>query len=69
MKYQVLQDWNSEGYSLEKEKFETVHEAVVHALKGNYGHTFLIVQVIDWRAVEDENIWRQNSGNGYGYGS
>ena len=56
MKYQVLQNLQSEEYSLGTEKFETVHEAVTHALKGNYGHPFLIVKIIDWEAVATEPI-------------
>lgn len=52
MKYQILQDWGTEGYSLHDIEYETVNDAVVVALQKNYGNRFLIIQVIDWEAKE-----------------
>ena len=52
MKYQILRNYYSAGYSFEDEKFETIDEAVKYALSQRYGAPFLIVEVIDWEAKD-----------------
>lgn len=51
-KYKILFDYRSEGYKFQDEEFETVTQAVKHAIDLNYSTPFLIVQVIDWEAQE-----------------
>lgn len=51
-KYKILFNWHTEGFKFEDEEFDSVNEAVMHAAKLNYHTPFLIVQVIDWEAVE-----------------
>ena len=50
MKYKILFDYHTEGFQFQKEEFETVAEAVKHAIDLSYSNPFLIVQVIDWEA-------------------
>lgn len=51
MKYKILFDYGAyEGFKFQDEEFNTVAEAVKHAVGLNYCSPFLIVQVIDWEA-------------------
>ena len=51
MKYKILFDYGAyEGMKFQDEEFETVAEAVKHAMDLRYATPFLIVQVIDWEA-------------------
>jgi hypothetical protein len=50
--YKILFDNHSDGYSFEKEEFETVEKAVKHALGLDRSSPFLIIKIIDWMAVE-----------------
>ncbi len=52
MKYKILFDYGSEGYSFQNEEFNSVVKAVKHALDLNYHTKFLIVQVVDWEATQ-----------------
>lgn len=55
MKYKIIVDYRTEGWSFENEAFNTVDEAVKHIMSRNYGNPFLIVQVINWEAKELTN--------------
>lgn len=50
MKYRIIVNGFSEGWSLSVEEFDTVDEAVKHATKNTYGSDFLIITVINWTA-------------------
>ena len=51
MKYRILFNYGAyEGFKFQDEEFDTVAEAVKHALELNYATPFLIVQIIDWEA-------------------
>lgn len=62
-KYRILWDYRTEGHTFhniyEKGKegkiaeYETVEQAVKEAIALNYSTPFLIVQVIDWEAKEN----------------
>lgn len=52
MKYRILIDYGTEGYSLHNDEHETVNDAVVAAHLMNYGNRFLVIQIIDWEAKE-----------------
>jgi hypothetical protein len=45
MKYKIMFDYSSEGYKLEDSEFDTVDEAVKHAVALNYSTPFIIVAV------------------------
>jgi hypothetical protein len=52
-KIKILLDYGAyEGMKFQDEVFNTVSEAVVHALALNYGTPFMIVEILDWKAVE-----------------
>ncbi len=52
-KYKILFDYGShEGMKFQDDEFSSVSEAVKHAIGLNYYTPFLIVQVIDWKAIE-----------------
>ena len=57
-KYKILWDYHSEGFKFHSDnvgkdfEFDSVADAVEEAVKVNYCTPFLIVQVIDWKAVE-----------------
>lgn len=51
-KYRILFDWGTEGFKFQDDYFDTVAEAVRHAISLNYSTPFLIVQITDWEAVE-----------------
>jgi hypothetical protein len=52
-KYKILFDYGAhEGFKFQDEEFDTVAEAVKHAIDLNYCTPFLIVQVINWEAKE-----------------
>ena len=51
MKYKILVDFGPEGFKFEKEEFDTLDEAVKMAVHLYYCHTFLIVNIVDWKAV------------------
>lgn len=55
MKYKIIYDYGSEGWSLEKEDWETVEQAVKKAISNNKGVPFLIVKIVDWEAKELQN--------------
>jgi len=56
MKYKILFDYRSEGYSFHDGEYNTVQEAVKEAIALNYSTPFLIVIVVDWEAKQkDEN--------------
>lgn len=49
MKYRIMFDYgNYEGYKLEDAEFDSVDEAVKHAVAMNYSTTFIIVS-IHWK--------------------
>jgi hypothetical protein len=51
--YQILYDYGGyEGSKLNPTKYATVAKAVAAAVACSCGTPFLIVQVIDWEAVE-----------------
>lgn len=52
MKYKILFDYRTDGYKFEDEEFDTIAEAVKHAIDLNYCIPFLIVQVVEWQAVK-----------------
>ncbi len=52
MKYRILFDYGCEGFKFEDNEFDTVAQAVKHALELNYCITFLIVNIINWEAQE-----------------
>jgi hypothetical protein len=49
-KYKILFDYGSEGHQFQDEEFDTVAEAVKHAVDLNYSTRFKIVKIIDWEA-------------------
>lgn len=52
-KYKILFDYGSyEGMKFQDEEFDTVAEAVKHALQLSYSCPFLIVNIIDWEATQ-----------------
>lgn len=55
MKYRILFNWGSEGFKFQDEEFETVSEAVKHAILLNYAAPFSIVQIIEWEAISTED--------------
>lgn len=52
MKYYILRDHGSEGYTIDDRKYVNINDAVKDAIKGNYCNAFLIIQIIDWEANE-----------------
>lgn len=50
--YRVIRDYYTEGWKFADEQFETVEGAVSYAVKSGYSAPFLIVKVIDWKAIE-----------------
>jgi len=49
MKYKIMFDYGAyEGYKLEDAEFDTVDEAVKHAVSMNYSSPFIIVS-IHWK--------------------
>lgn len=51
MKHLVLIDFGTEGWRFEDPQFDTIDEAVKYAAKVARGNNFLIVLVVDWKAV------------------
>ena len=52
-KYKILFNWGShEGFAFQDEEFDSVSKAVAHAIGLNYSTPFLIVNVIDWEAIQ-----------------
>lgn len=52
-KYQIMFDLGSyEGFKFQDKSFKTVADAVEHAIKLNYSIPFIIVTVINWKAIE-----------------
>lgn len=52
MKYKILRDYGVyEGMKFEDQEFDTVDEAVKHAIGMNHCTPFLIVKVINWEAT------------------
>jgi len=51
-KYKILVDYHSDGYQFNDKEFESLEEAVKYAVSTILYNPFLIVQVIDWKAVE-----------------
>ena len=51
-KYKILFDYRSDGFKFQDEEFDTVAGAVKHAIELSYSSPFLIVQVVDWEAIE-----------------
>jgi hypothetical protein len=46
MKYKIMFDYGSyEGYKLEDPEFETVDEAIKHAVAMNYSTPFIVVSI------------------------
>ena len=51
-KYKILFDYGAyEGMKFQDKEFDSVKEAVKHAISLNYHTPFLIVNVIDWEAI------------------
>ena len=49
MKYRIMFDYgSSEGYKLEDMEFDTVDDAVKHAVAMNYSTTFIVVGIF-WK--------------------
>lgn len=57
MKYKILFDFGSEGLKLEKDEFDLIDSAVKRAmvLNRSYCSPFLIITVVDWKAIGFEN--------------
>lgn len=52
MKYKILFDYQSEGLHFNGDtEYDTVDEAVKAALASGNPSTFLIVHVVDWKAI------------------
>ena len=56
MKYKILFDYGCEGFKFQDEEFESVGKAVKHAFDLSYSTSFLIVSVVDWEAIEVNNL-------------
>jgi len=50
MKYKILTDQGSEGFSMGDDEFTTVDEAVKEAQVNCYGSKFYIITIINWEA-------------------
>ena len=52
MKYKIIRDYTSEGWSFDDREFDTVEEAVKFANSESYSAKWLIVNVVEWEAKE-----------------
>jgi len=52
MKYKILFDYRTDGFKFEDDEFDTVADAVEHAIKLNNCTPFLIVTIVNWKAIE-----------------
>lgn len=48
MRYQILSHHGTENWCLDAQAFDTLDDAVKHAIQTCYGSPFKIVQVVDW---------------------
>jgi len=55
MEYKILVNYLSEGYSLHDDTYNSIDQAVKEAIKKSNGCEFLIISVIDWRAIDENN--------------
>lgn len=54
MKYQILFDYGLEGWKFEEQEFDTVDEAVKHAIRTCMSAPFEIVIIVNWEAIKRE---------------
>ena len=51
VKYRILYDFGSEGFRFEKEEFDSINDAVKKAIETNNYVPFLIITIVDWKAI------------------
>ena len=54
MKYKILVDNRTQGWSFREEEYDSVNEAVHAAVEDVTYAPWLIVQVVEWRASEPQ---------------